>query len=74
MPGGGHPAKGNNWLPILQAVSIAFTMFVVILGGFMAYAYVNGGTAQRLNDHERRIDENSRRLGVLENRLGGRGP
>lgn len=59
MVGGGQKKK-IEW----GAVGIAFQLFVLLVGGLMAYAYMNGGVHRTLEDHERRIDR-------LENTRGG---
>lgn len=61
MVGGGPKTKGINWSLLIQAVGTGFTLLAVVVGGLMAYAYMNGGTRATLDNHERRIDALERR-------------
>lgn len=56
MAGGGSQKKTINWSLLLQALGTGFTLLAVVVGSLMAYAYMNGGTAARLDNHERRLD------------------
>lgn len=56
---GGGTKKRIEW----GAVGIAFQLLVLVVGGLMAYAYMNGGTSRALADHERRIDALERKAG-----------
>lgn len=64
MAGGGRPKREINW----SALTLGFNAMVLILGALMAYAYINGGTAARIDGLEKRINENANRLTVLERR------
>lgn len=63
MAGGGQPKK-INW----SALTLGFNVLVLVLGSLMAYAYINGGTAARLDALDRRVSENANRLIALEHR------
>lgn len=40
-----------NW----SGLSFGFTLLIVIVGGLMAYAYLNGSTSTKIVELERRI-------------------
>lgn len=54
---GRQPKPKTNWGTIIAGVGLAWTMFVTILGGVMVYAYLNGATATRIDQLERRVSE-----------------
>lgn len=56
MAGRGAP-RASNWGTILAGIALGFQVLVVVLGGFMAYAYLNGRNIERLDSLERRMSE-----------------
>lgn len=53
MAGGGRPERtGINW----PAAAIAFQLLMAIIAGLMAYAYINGGSAEKLATLKARLD------------------
>lgn len=61
---GGGPKKTIEW----GAVGIAFQLFVLLVGGLMAYAYMNGGITTRVQSNERRIEALERAVERLVSR------
>jgi hypothetical protein len=65
MAGGGSPTKtGINW----SAAGIAFQLLMVIIAGLMAYAYVNGGTASRIDRIEADLRDKASKQEIAQNR------
>lgn len=52
MATGGDARKKIDW----GAMTLAFNLFVLVIGGLMAYAYFNGQTTTAVANNSRRLD------------------
>ena len=55
MRGGRSQKKKINVGLLLTAAGMAFNVLALIIGAFMAYAYLNGATTERIKGLEHRI-------------------